>query len=102
MLELELRSRFGLLELLPRDPLLLDPLLLDPLRPPDCELLDEPLRDEPRLSDDESLMPPLRELDDDESLIPSPWLFWRSAMFFLLHHGSLLPAPFPIIPHPPV
>jgi len=24
------------------------------------------------LSDDESLMPPLRELDDDESLIPSP------------------------------
>jgi hypothetical protein len=67
-----------LLELEPR--LLLEPLLLEPLRPPDCELLDEPLRDEPRLLDDEPLMPLLRESLDDESLMPSPWLFWRSAM----------------------
>jgi hypothetical protein len=34
-LRFELRSRL----------LLLEPLLLDPLKPPDCELLDEPLRE---------------------------------------------------------
>ena len=48
-------------------------LLLEPLRPLDplCELLDEPLRDEPWLLDDEPLMPESRFCELlDEPLMP--------------------------------